>query len=106
MTKTCCFFGHREVTHNIRGRLTAIIEKLITENGVTNFYVGNQGQFDSMVYSVLKELKVKYPHIRYPLSSLICLIHISKKCTVKILFSLMIWRVFRRNMLSAKETIG
>ena len=63
--KTCCFFGHREVTHNIRGRLTAIIEKLITENGVTNFYVGNQGQFDSMVYSVLKELKVKYPHIRY-----------------------------------------
>ena len=65
MTKTCCFFGHREVTHNIRGRLTAIIEKLITENGVTNFYVGNQGQFDSMVYSVLKELKVKYPHIRY-----------------------------------------
>ena len=65
MTKTCCFFGHREVTHNIRGRLTAIIEKLTTENGVTNFYVGHQGQFDSMVYSVLKELKVKYPHIRY-----------------------------------------
>ena len=46
--KTCCFFGHREVTHNIRSKLTAIIEKL-----------------DSMVYSVLKELKAKYPHIRY-----------------------------------------
>ena len=65
MTKTCCFFGHREVTHNIRGRLTAIIEKLITENGVTNFYVGHQGQFDNMAYSVLKELKSNYPHIRY-----------------------------------------
>ena len=63
--KTCCFFGHREVTHNIRDRLTAIIEKLIVDNGVTEFYVGHQGQFDSMVYSVLKELKVKYPHIRY-----------------------------------------
>ena len=62
---TCCFFGHREVTHNIRGRLTAIIEKLITENGVTNFYVGHQGQFDNMAYSVLKELKSNYPHIRY-----------------------------------------
>ena len=60
-----CFFGHREVTHNIREKLTAIIEKLVTEGGVTDFYVGNQGQFDSMVYSVLKELKVKYPHIRY-----------------------------------------
>ena len=63
--KTCCFFGHREVTHNIREKLTAIIEKLITEDGVTEFYVGHQGQFDSMVYSVLKELKAKYPQIRY-----------------------------------------
>ena len=63
--KTCCFFGHREVTHNIREKLTAIIERLITEEGVTEFYVGNQGQFDSTVYSVLKELKANYPHIRY-----------------------------------------
>ena len=63
--KTCCFFGHREVTHNIRDKLTALIEKLITEDGVIDFYVGNQGQFDWMVYSVLKELKAKYPHIRY-----------------------------------------
>ena len=64
-SKTCCFFGHREVMHNIRPKLTAIIEKLITEEGVTKFYVGHQGQFDSMVYSVLKELKSKYPQIRY-----------------------------------------
>ena len=64
-SKTCCFFGHREVTHNIRDKLTAIIEKLITEDGVTEFFVGNQGQFDSMAYSVLKELKAKFPHIRY-----------------------------------------
>ena len=64
--KTCCFFGHREVTHNIRDKLTAIIiEKLITEDGVTEFYVGHQGRFDSMVYSVLKELKAKYPQISY-----------------------------------------
>ncbi|MGN0178294.1 MAG: hypothetical protein ACI4DY_02475 [Monoglobaceae bacterium] len=60
-----CFFGHREVTHNIRPKLTAIIENLITEDNVTEFYVGHQGQFDSMVYSVLKELKSKYPKIRY-----------------------------------------
>ena len=63
--KTCCFFGHREVTHNIRDKLTSVIEKLITEDSITEFYVGHQGQFDSMVYSVLKELKGKYPHIRY-----------------------------------------
>lgn len=63
--KTCCFFGHREVTHNIRPKLTAVIEKLITEDDVTEFYIGHQGQFDSMVYSVLKDLKAKYPQIRY-----------------------------------------
>ncbi len=63
--RICCFFGHREVTHNIRPKLIEIIEKLITEDGVTEFYVGHQGQFDSMVYSVLKELKAKYPQIRY-----------------------------------------
>ena len=64
-SKTCCFFGHREVIHNIRPKLTSIIEKLITEDGVIDFFVGNQGQFDWMVYSVLKELKAKYPQIRY-----------------------------------------
>ena len=63
--KTCCFFGHREVTHNIKPKLTEIIEKLITEDGVTEFYVGHQGHFDGMAYSVLKELKGKYPQIRY-----------------------------------------
>ena len=41
--KTCCFFGHREVTHNIRPKLTEIIKNLITEDGVTDFYVGHQG---------------------------------------------------------------
>ena len=54
MTKTCCFFGHREVTHNIRGKLIEIIDNLITEKDVKEFYVGNQGQFDSMVYSVVQ----------------------------------------------------
>ena len=63
--KSCCFFGHREVTHNIRDKLTVVIEKLITEENVTEFYVGNQGQSDSMVYSVLKELKARYPQISY-----------------------------------------
>ena len=63
--RTACFFGHRDVTHDIRAKLQFIIEQLITEEQIYNFYVGHQGQFDSMVYSILKELKVKYPQIRY-----------------------------------------
>ena len=31
--------------------------------GIDIFYVGNQGNFDSMVYGCLKELKKIYPHI-------------------------------------------
>ena len=63
--RACCFFGHREVVHNIRAELKSVIEKLIVTEKVGNFYVGNQGQFDSMVYSVLKEPKKQYPQIRY-----------------------------------------
>jgi len=63
--RAACFFGHRDVTHDIRAKLQFIIEQLITEEQINSFYVGHQGQFDSMVYSVLKELKAKYPQIRY-----------------------------------------
>ena len=64
-SKTCCFIGHREVTHDIRANLKEQIEKLIREGLADNFLVGHQGQFDSIVYSVLKELKARYPQISY-----------------------------------------
>ena len=59
----CVFFGHREC-HNMDSRaLAAAIEALI-KKGVDTFYVGNQGQFDGIVYSLLKQFREKYPHIR------------------------------------------
>ena len=63
--RTCCFFEHREVTHDIPQKLTETIENLIIAEKVDNFYVGNLGQFDIMVNTVLSELKTKYPHIKY-----------------------------------------
>ena len=63
--RAACFFGHRDVTHDIRAKLQSIIEQLITEEHITSFYVGHQGQFDSMVYSVLKNLKKSYPQMSY-----------------------------------------
>ena len=78
--KTCCFFGHREVMHNIKKILTDTIENLIVNKNVNNFYVGNQGQFDSMVYTVLKELKEKYPHIKYS----VVLAYLPNKITAEI----------------------
>lgn len=41
------------------------IRSLIDSEGITDFLVGNQGHFDSMVLSVLRKLKDEYPQISY-----------------------------------------
>ena len=60
----CTFFGHRDSPSNIRGVLSAEIERLINEKDVNTFYVGTQGNFDRMAYSVLAELRKRYQHIK------------------------------------------
>ncbi len=65
INNVCCFFGHRDAPEYIIPEIKSNIKTLITECGVTTFYVGNQGRFDSMVVSVLKEMKNKYPQISY-----------------------------------------
>ena len=59
----CTFFGHRECYGLDSKVLRETVEKLIAQ-GVDTFYVGNQGQFDSMVYRCLKQLREVHPHIR------------------------------------------
>ncbi len=63
--KTCCFFGHRDTPQEIKPKLINAIENLIINENVTEFYVGNHGNFDSMVATALHELKIKYPHVDY-----------------------------------------
>ena len=65
MENSCCFFGHRDAMDSIRSKLKEEIIRLIEEHGVNDYYVGNQGGFDSLVLSVMKELTVSYPQIRY-----------------------------------------
>ena len=60
----CTFFGHRDSPSSIRGVLSAEIEQLINEKDVNTFYVGTQGNFDRMAYSVLAELRKRYQHIK------------------------------------------
>ena len=59
----CTFFGHAECYGLDDRALRLAIEDLI-RNGVDTFYVGNQGQFDSAVYTCLKQLRNRHPHIR------------------------------------------
>lgn len=61
----CVFFGHKDADSNISSRVKEAIIELIREQGVNEFLVGNNGRFDYIVYSVLKEIKAEYPNITY-----------------------------------------
>jgi len=61
----CAFFGHRDAPDEIRDRIKETVIDLIEERDVTKFYVGNNGDFDRMALSVLKELSGMYPQISY-----------------------------------------
>lgn len=61
----CAFFGHRDAPSDLRDKLRETVAKLIEEKNVTEFYMGNNGNFDRMALSVLKELREMYPQINY-----------------------------------------
>ena len=61
----CTFFGHRECSDLIKIQLREVLIDLVTNHDVDMFYVGNQGWFDAIVHSVLRELKKEYPQINY-----------------------------------------
>ena len=61
----CTFFGHRDCPEAIKPKLREVLIELIENRSVNLFYVGRQGNFDSMVKSVLRELTQNYPHLDY-----------------------------------------
>ncbi len=62
--RVCTFFGHRDAPEGIKPLVRAAMVRLIEEQGIALFYVGNEGRFDGMVRRILRELKEHYP-IRY-----------------------------------------
>ena len=60
----CTFFGHRDAPESVRTLLREVVLDLIEQKGVTQFYVGNQGNYDAMVRSLLAELERSHG-IRY-----------------------------------------
>lgn len=61
----CIFFGHKDTDSDISPKVREVITNLICEHGVNEFLVGNNGRFDYIVYSALKEIKTEYPNITY-----------------------------------------
>lgn len=62
---SCTFFGHRDTPKKIEPILQSTLIDLIENKNIRSFYVGNQGDFDSMVRKNLKYLKSKYFNIDY-----------------------------------------
>lgn len=62
---SCTFFGHHDCPSSIKPKLREVLIDLIENHAVDMFYVGQQGAFDAIVRSVLKELVSEYPHINY-----------------------------------------
>ena len=58
--KTCFFIGHHDAPPAISGLLDAVVERHITEYGVSRFIVGHYGAFDSMAAGAVKRSKAKH----------------------------------------------
>ena len=60
----CTFFGHKDCPETKYSNILRAIQNLIKEKKVTTFYVGTQGNFDSLVYRALCNLRADFPQIR------------------------------------------
>ena len=61
----CTFFGNRDAPMAVAATLREVLRRLVEEEGVTQFYVGQQGAFDRMVIGELERLSSLFSHIRW-----------------------------------------
>lgn len=67
MGVTCCFFGHRNVFDPVDDFLYNEICRLIEAENVTEFLVGDNGDFDKAAASAVRKAKNDYGNIRLTL---------------------------------------
>ncbi len=62
---TVAFIGHRKIkqAETLRVRLADVVTELI-EKGADTFLFGSRGDFNSLCYEIVSQLKEKFPHIR------------------------------------------
>ena len=61
--KSCFFIGHREADERLLPCLISTIEKLVSQENVTCFYVGGYGGFDRIAAGAVKRVKRGHPEI-------------------------------------------
>lgn len=61
---TCCGFGHRMLLIDVEKPLREVLERLVKEQGVTEFYTGGMGEFDALFSKTVRSLKRDYPSLQ------------------------------------------
>lgn len=69
MEKICCFAGHSSINNSSELEIKVYnkCEELVRNNGVTTFWVGHYGNFDSLAANSVRKLKEKYATIELDL---------------------------------------
>ncbi len=67
MQRSACFTGHRDLSESektLSERLYALLEKLVTEEKITDFYAGGAVGFDTIAAKCVLRLREKYKQVR------------------------------------------
>ena len=67
MKKSVCFTGHRTIAENIEtlsARLYALLERLVTEQKIMDFYTGGAVGWDALAALTVLKLRESYPEVK------------------------------------------
>ena len=61
----CCFCGHGDIHDiNLNAKIKNIVEYLINNYNIKEFWVGNYGAFDRTAANIVREFKSVYQNIK------------------------------------------
>ena len=61
--KSCFMFGHSDCPDSMLPKIEAAIEQYYSQYGVTDFYIGNRGRFDSLAATAVNNVKQRHTDI-------------------------------------------
>ena len=67
MERSACFTGHRDLSENektLSEKLYALLEKLVTEEEITDFYAGGAVGFDTVAEKCVLRLRENYKQVK------------------------------------------
>lgn len=62
--KSCFFIGHHDAGADVYPLLAAEVTRHIADFGVTDFFVGDYGNFDRMAAQAVKQAQKQHPEVR------------------------------------------